>query len=470
VLFLLYIASLYEALKDNHPHLGIVGFADDSNLLAFGKSPEDNARQLEEAWATCLQWANTRGMAFNAAKSELIHFNKGRTQWTKALCLAGPGPSDQTSSTITPVASARFLGVWLDWRLSWKAHGQAVDRKLKTQEFALARIAGKTWGPSITRCREVYTKCIRSLIAYGAPSYHQPTPPRGKPTGLATYLTKAQNRSLRIVAGAYKATPIRHLEAETWVPPLDLYLNKRLADFESRIQEPVSVADGPLKAPGSIVQEACNRLVLRAQRYRARTRARGRRPAAGPVVPTAVERAAIIVEGWRARGGHDGTIGALAVAWKDRWEAVMGARQQRALRLADEDPDLTDQTLKRHTGLTKAQSSLLTQARTGAIGLKDFLFRARVPGITTPHCTCGSGRETVEHLVVWCPDPPKPKTWMATRIYSHRDLQWALQGETRWARRIARKILTWLMDTGLLLEYSLARKLELDAVEGPGPI
>jgi hypothetical protein len=35
-------------------------------------------------------------------------------------------------------------------------------------------------------------------------------------------------------------------------------------------------------------------------------------------------------------------------------------------------------------------------------------------------------------------------------------------GGTHSARRLARKVLTWLMDTGLLLEYSLARKLELE--------
>jgi hypothetical protein len=55
-----------------------------------------------------------------------------------------------------------------------------------------------------------------------------------------------------------------------------------------------------------------------------------------------VKRAANTVEGWKAPGGHDGTVGALAVAWKDRWKATMEARLQRALRLADLDPDLTD--------------------------------------------------------------------------------------------------------------------------------
>jgi hypothetical protein len=54
ILFILYIASLYKALKTAHPLVSIVGFVDDTNLLAFGKTPEANTQQLEKAWKTCL--------------------------------------------------------------------------------------------------------------------------------------------------------------------------------------------------------------------------------------------------------------------------------------------------------------------------------------------------------------------------------------------------------------------------------
>ena len=94
----------------------------------------------------------------------------------------------------------------------------------------------------------------------------------GSPAGLAKRLAKAQNRSLRIVAGAYKRTPIRCLETETWVPPLDLYLNKRLADFERRLQKPALQTGAGPGAPkataGHIVAEAYNRLYLRFRKRR----------------------------------------------------------------------------------------------------------------------------------------------------------------------------------------------------------
>ena len=49
MLFILYIASLYKALKEEHPHLSLAGFSDDTNLLVFGKSAAVNTKQLEAA-------------------------------------------------------------------------------------------------------------------------------------------------------------------------------------------------------------------------------------------------------------------------------------------------------------------------------------------------------------------------------------------------------------------------------------
>ena len=85
-----------------------MGFADDTNHLVFGRVPQAIVRQLEAAKKTCLQWAESRGMVFSPEKSELIHFNKGRRQWTEQVNLAQPG---RVTSPVKPQASARFLRV-----------------------------------------------------------------------------------------------------------------------------------------------------------------------------------------------------------------------------------------------------------------------------------------------------------------------------------------------------------------------
>ena len=155
------------------------------------------------------------------------------------------------------------------------------------------------------------------------------------------------------------------------------------------------------------------------------------------------------------------------LAWQDRWQQQR--KDQPLKRLADEDPPellFTNKALKRHQGLTKAQSSLLIQARTSDIGLRDYLFKVKVPEIRTPYCgLCEEGgreRETVEHLVVWCSNPPIRRTWNNDEIRSHRDLQTVLRGVGARSARLVKKVLNWLMDSGQLLEYSLARRLVLE--------
>jgi hypothetical protein len=58
-------------------------------------------------------------------------------------------------------------------------------------------------------------------------------------------------------------------------------------------------------------------------------------------------------------------------------------------------PYSLDNVLRLHEGLTKAQSSLLVPARTGAIGLRDFLFKVKAHRVPTPYyCDCGTGKRT----------------------------------------------------------------------------
>jgi hypothetical protein len=175
ILFLLYIASLYETLA-REQGLAIVGFADDTNLMVFGPSAKANCQRLEKAWEVCEAWGATRGMQFEPSKSELLHFTRAKAASKQRVRLG--------NAIIEPTESARFLGVWLDRRLKWTAHLKRIQTKMETQQFALTRLAASTWGCSYVRAREIYTKVIRSAIAYGASAYHTPSE-NGKPRGIA---------------------------------------------------------------------------------------------------------------------------------------------------------------------------------------------------------------------------------------------------------------------------------------------
>src|SRR6516162_7063943 len=174
--------------------------------------------------------------------------------------------------------------------------------RLSTQNFALTRLAASAWGCSLARAREIYTKVIRGAVAYGASAFHTPST-ENRPKGVTRGLMAAQTRCLRTDAGAYKATPVRSLETETWVPPLDLYLNTRVARFERRLQGSPS---------GELVRQ-CGAAVARALRQR-----RGR----PPKLLNGKHRDAHMLATWAEQWapGDTSPEEAAEQAWRRRWQ------------------------------------------------------------------------------------------------------------------------------------------------------
>lgn len=110
ILFILYLTSLYEEVAEAHPLLVSVGFAEDTNLLEYHKDPAVSCSRLEEAWMTCSNWAKRHGMKFNPKKSILMHLSPRRAAHQHRVRLG--------NAAITPQDDARFLGVFLDRRLT----------------------------------------------------------------------------------------------------------------------------------------------------------------------------------------------------------------------------------------------------------------------------------------------------------------------------------------------------------------
>src|SRR6266480_6985275 len=83
--------------------------------------------------------------------------------------------------------------------------------------------------------------------------------------------------------------------------------------------------------------------------------------------------------------------------WKQRWEAE---RPEWGL-LGTREPGRA--AVKQHAALHKAESAVITQIRTGRIGLAAFLNMVRVPGVESPACQCGWARETAAHVIAHLP-------------------------------------------------------------------
>lgn len=110
----------------------------------------------------------------------------------------------------------RILGVQIDTKLKWGPHIKKVESKMINQTLALSKVCGSTWGAALGRTRHVYTAVVRPAITYGSTVWYERSSKKGTmPTWMNGKLNRIQNRCLRTIAGAYKATPVTELEQET---------------------------------------------------------------------------------------------------------------------------------------------------------------------------------------------------------------------------------------------------------------
>jgi hypothetical protein len=71
------------------------------------------------------------------------------------------------------------------------------------------------------------------VITYGAAAWH--TPKRSEKALVVQAIQKVQNKGLQAVTRAYRATPIRELEKEVLVSPINIYYSELRARHIRRI-------------------------------------------------------------------------------------------------------------------------------------------------------------------------------------------------------------------------------------------
>jgi hypothetical protein len=191
---------------------------------------------------------------------------------------------------------------------------------------------------------------IRSVLAYESIAWHDISENLKKSSKL---LILIQNECLRIMSGAYKATPARYFESKMAVPLLDLYLDKWVADFEHCIE--ASGISQLLRAAGARAAEMIAGHQLQHKRRAPELTSRDQRIQA--------------VRRWM--GTKKDTEKVMLEAWRRRWREVI-RKSKRGDLVACRGPDLTN--YKVYRDLYKHQAFVLMQVRTGCVEMADFLF------------------------------------------------------------------------------------------------
>lgn len=127
-------------------------------------------------------------------------------------------------------------------------------------------------------------------------------------------------------------------------------------------------------------------------------------------------------------------------AWRAKWHSETKGRA-----CYRHTPVPTNRILRLHQGLSKRQSALLVQLRTEKIGLRDFLFQRRVPGVIDSKCECGARRQTASHILLTCRNHKDLRNREFGRLPGRHDLRAIMNN-----RKLATKAIRIIEQTQIL--------------------
>ena len=129
-----------------------------------GGSPQQNCELLEEGVTTCSNWGKENALAFDDPKSELMHFYNTRKEITDPYVnIVLPN-----GTLIKPSSVQRWLGFWLNRKLTWKDHIWTRTTSAIKVFMALSRLGNTERGLSQSALRQLYQSCITTVTDFGA--------------------------------------------------------------------------------------------------------------------------------------------------------------------------------------------------------------------------------------------------------------------------------------------------------------
>ncbi|KAF5006537.1 hypothetical protein FDECE_7106 [Fusarium decemcellulare] len=133
----------------------------------------------------------------------------------------------------------RWLGLWLDRKLSFKAHIDEWNSKARVISNLLRRIANSQCGPPPDATRKAVKACIEPMLLYGSEAWYPGREIDGKPSRTQHLLYKMHKTyisSLRATAPVWKTTPLPALYRESGFPPIDILIESHRRRFAARLQ------------------------------------------------------------------------------------------------------------------------------------------------------------------------------------------------------------------------------------------
>jgi hypothetical protein len=155
MLFLLYIRNICSIQTEGAYSLS---YMDDFAITVTLNSAKSNYKKLERIALEIMSKANEATISFNVSKTELIHFHSKRTTIEEGLKLG--------DVEISPKPLVRWLGVFLDSKLTFKQHIEIQISKVKTAFYLIRRLGNTQRGLSIQALQQLYIAYVTTIVDY----------------------------------------------------------------------------------------------------------------------------------------------------------------------------------------------------------------------------------------------------------------------------------------------------------------
>jgi len=226
IMYQYYNADLLDI--PNNKDEDAMAFVDNSFMLAIADNFEEAHEMLADMMGReggVTEWSTTHNSPLEYSKLALMDFAHYQSQKTRP-------PLQLPQRTVKPVISTKYLGVFFDQNLNWKAQ-QAHAVKKGTQWAAqIRRIAKQTWGITPKYARQLYISVVLPRALYAINLWCMPTQgdhpgPRAIGSAKVTrQLTSLQRAAATAITGGLRTSPTDSLDACAFLLPSPLNIDK----------------------------------------------------------------------------------------------------------------------------------------------------------------------------------------------------------------------------------------------------
>lgn len=180
LLFIIYINDLHNAILNSKT----THFADDTSLIYSNQSLKTIERKLNVDLKSLFKWLCSNLISLNVAKTVVVLFRNERKTPDYEIKLKLNGKNLDLSKTV------KYLGITLDYSLSWNFHINSIANKLRNANGALSKLRHLV--PKSTLIT-VYNALFSSHLTYACQAWAQNRNPN------TCRLLKLQKQALRLI-------------------------------------------------------------------------------------------------------------------------------------------------------------------------------------------------------------------------------------------------------------------------------